>query len=905
MNKNLVKRLTVIVMLLTVLFAGCEQPVEGKDTYTVSIDAQGGTPDPDAVTVNAGSVIDPLPVVSKGGYAFQGWYTAADGGTEFTVTTQVTGNLTLYARWVSETVTYTVSYDTQGGTPNPVAASVSAGGVIDPLPVVSKIGHDFQGWFTAADGGTEFTVTTPVTENLTLYARWLVSVDSFLQLHHDFNPSRYATGAFAPLIGDSANTKAEPKNSGWLSGSGTGNGKTFYFYKTGDKKAMSAGATYLDLGSGAGSILNSAAQGYTVAAYIYIAGDWTGNGNFIWTFAETNAVGQSTGQAVWFSPSGASHTTTTMTGGWSGPNSISQGGSILQNQWHHVAYTQNGKTETNNAKLYVDGVQVVEGTISVIPSDFNALVFNTLGGPCFTGDNNLSQTMFTDFRIYNTALEAAQIANLAGNLNDLKAVTQWTPSGFFSTLSFDSNSSGDVENPAPVYVLTGQTAPSLPAPTRSGYDFSGWYTQAAAGTKFTTETTVNASLTLYARWSAKPTIVGYSGTTVTDTAPNLLDGDLATLWTTNRLNQFYTMDLSFRKTTGELIAAGDPAGLNGYRHWITIDLGQVVDNISKLEYHPRQGGGINQLVRDCEVYVSEEVNLKINIQRALDANLAKKVGTATGWDVVSSTTGWRPEITFTNDGSAGGTPTPVRARYIQLRVTGTSDAAAGTYHAAVGEIKLYTDNGTEEELVYPAGTQAYGDSHNADQRGMLPMQVIDGNATGSNWLSGNINISTVFNQSDFEALLANLPADPHFDVGHWITLDLGASPEPYTGLKYHRRRDNNALGNFSGVEIYASNTLIDPAAASNPGMSLVKTFTGLPIGTLNNVERWTLLDFGQPVDKRYLHIRITGEIYTANASYGNDYNAGPNTGNESQVSDGGQLGPRWGSAAAAEFTIVR
>jgi hypothetical protein len=401
---------------------------------------------------------------------------------------------------------------------------------------------------------------------------------------------------------------------------------------------------------------------------------------------------------------------------------------------------------------------------------------------------------------------------------------------------------------------------------------------------------------------------------VDGSAGNLLDGDLATLWTTNRLNHFYTMDLSFRDSTGELVQAGDPANLGGFRHWITIDLGQVVNNISKLEYYPRNNTTANQRVRDCEIYTSEEVNLKINIKRALDANLAKKTGAASGWDT-GATIDWRPVIIFTGDGSAltdtdadKSAAAPVNARYIQMRVTG-AERGTGDFNIAVGEIRLYTTNDggtTHTVLEYPAGTQAYGDSHNKDQRGMLPMQAIDGD-TGSPWLTGPVSDAVI---TGADAALAvslknNLPADPHFDVGHWITLDLGASPDPYTGLKYHRRRDNSTLGNFSGAEIYASDNLIDPAQASNPGMILVKTFTGLPIGTLNNVERWTLLDFGQTITKRYLHVRITGEIYAANGGYGNQYNAGPNTGSEGTVTDGSQLGDRWGSAAAAEFAIVR
>jgi uncharacterized repeat protein (TIGR02543 family) len=890
---------------------------------TITYDANGGAFS-DQTTEFSGSwngpgSTKPYPGTnpSRTGFSFAGWNENSDGsGGVFTVAAILTGDVYVFAKWIAEATPYTVTFDANGGTFSNGDSSLDKTGTFTGGGTGTTLGvnmpeepthtvYGFDSWNTRPDGlGTAFDGNTVIYDPaITVYAKWRWNKNSAsLKLYHDFDPARYTGGVFAPATGDSATTKAAPKNTGWTRGSGTYGAKTFYYFKTGERRAMNNSAAYLDLGTGAGTILKSAANGYTIAAYIHIEGDRSGNGSFIWTFAGGN---NNPSEGVFFiANSGRIDHVTKQSSERTFALPAADRGKIANGTWLHVAYTQKG-TDTDNARLYINGELALAGSMAVLPAGFSStLIFNTLGGPCFTADYNLSQTMFTDFRIYDEALEAIQIAALAEDLNDLKAVANWAVPATY-TLSFDSNSEGSVTNPTDLSVLSGDVV-SLPVVMRAGYDFDGWYTEAIGGERFTATTPVTASRTLYAHWAAKVvTVVGASGTTVNNSAANLVDDDLSTLWTTNRLNQFYLMDLSFRKDDGSIIDAGDPAGLSGYRHWITIDLGQAVDNISKLEYYPREGGNVNQLVKNCEIYTSEEVNLKINIQRAITANLAKKVGEtpAGGWDVTSST-GWRPAITFTSDGTADGTAAPVRARYIQMRVTGTSQGTTGTYQMAVGELRLYTKTGeTETVLTYPAGTQAYGDSHNSDQRGMLPMQAIDG-STSTNWLSGNIDVRSYFNSTDFAALKANLPADPHFDVGHWITLDLGATPEAYTGLKYHRRRDNNNLGNFSGVEIYASNTLIDPAGASNAGMVLVKTFTGLPIGTLNNIERWTLLNFGQSINRRYLHIRITGEIYAANAGYGNDYNAGPNTGGEVQANNS-QLGDRWGSAAAAEFTIVK
>lgn len=57
----------------------------------------------------------------------------------------------------------------------------------------------------------------------------------------------------------------------------------------------------------------------------------------------------------------------------------------------------------------------------------------------------------------------------------------------------------------------GSEYPALPAPTRTGYSFDGWYTQKTGGTKVDDNTTVTtaANHTLYAHWHLTPAIAPY------------------------------------------------------------------------------------------------------------------------------------------------------------------------------------------------------------------------------------------------------------------------------------------------------------------------------------------------------------------------------------------------------------
>lgn len=69
------------------------------------------------------------------------------------------------------------------------------------------------------------------------------------------------------------------------------------------------------------------------------------------------------------------------------------------------------------------------------------------------------------------------------------------------TVSFDSGSGSAV---APLTVNENEAAVKPADPTRGGYDFTGWFTDAAATTAYDWSTPVTADLMLYAGWEAKP-----------------------------------------------------------------------------------------------------------------------------------------------------------------------------------------------------------------------------------------------------------------------------------------------------------------------------------------------------------------------------------------------------------------
>ena len=72
------------------------------NSYTLTFDGNGGKPSEASRTVAYGGQYGSLPTATRTGYAFQGWYTARDGGSKYDFGTAVTGDVTLHAHWAKE-----------------------------------------------------------------------------------------------------------------------------------------------------------------------------------------------------------------------------------------------------------------------------------------------------------------------------------------------------------------------------------------------------------------------------------------------------------------------------------------------------------------------------------------------------------------------------------------------------------------------------------------------------------------------------------------------------------------------------------------------------------------------------------------------------------------------------------
>jgi LPXTG-motif cell wall-anchored protein len=158
----------------------------GTDTQTNNVPFT----DPPVVTFNANFGTSPETMTQTGakfssaplngtftrpGYTLDGWSTNADGtGTSYTSNQNYTfvSATTLYAKWTS--LTRTVTFNANGGSGSMAEQSSFTAVELD-TSTITRLGHGFTGWNTAADGtGTAYAVdaTFPFTANTTLYAQW-------------------------------------------------------------------------------------------------------------------------------------------------------------------------------------------------------------------------------------------------------------------------------------------------------------------------------------------------------------------------------------------------------------------------------------------------------------------------------------------------------------------------------------------------------------------------------------------------------------------------------------------------------------------------------------------------------------------------------------------------------------
>lgn len=145
------------------------------DTYLVYLDPEGGVILDRRITHYTYGTGLALPqMVARSGHTFEGWYATPDfsGSPVDEIAPDAMGDKAFYARWRAND--YAITYEVDGGTLPEGAPDGYVHGEGCTLPVPTRAGHTFEGWYATADfaGDPVAEVGADATGDKTFYARW-------------------------------------------------------------------------------------------------------------------------------------------------------------------------------------------------------------------------------------------------------------------------------------------------------------------------------------------------------------------------------------------------------------------------------------------------------------------------------------------------------------------------------------------------------------------------------------------------------------------------------------------------------------------------------------------------------------------------------------------------------------
>ncbi len=418
----------------------------------------------DFVIATGGTENLPLNQFTRNGYTFVGWSTDAHGavkyadGVEYTQTTAKT--VELYAVW--QIIDYTITFEVNGGSniPNKNYTVEDAFSFLHP----TKIGYDFAGWYESAEfaGDAVDGIVEGDFGNKTYHAKW-VAID--YEIIYESNGGSYIDPQYYDIETTISNlpkpTKVGYVFAGWYQNSDF-SGESTTAIETGTYGNIQLYAkwnviTYtvtfeVNGGNDVASITYTIeSEGFALTNPVklgYTFDGWYKDNTFL-----TDAVD--------YVPQG-SHNDMTLYAKWSCDD-------------YTIQYESNGGSD-------------ISETVYTIETETFSLKAPTKTGYTFAGWYD------------NDTFEGAVITSIEkGSTGDKILYAKWTPITY--TITFDSKGGSDI---VPItYNIESETF-DLPTPTRTGYDFVGWYSNVAcAGDSVSTiYNGTYENVILYAKWES-------------------------------------------------------------------------------------------------------------------------------------------------------------------------------------------------------------------------------------------------------------------------------------------------------------------------------------------------------------------------------------------------------------------
>ena len=445
--------------------------------YTVDYWLNGGyfISSPETIVTIESPTLD-LPIPTKDGMEFLGWYTSPDySGEAVTEVHFCESNIKVYAKW-SEVV-YTIKYNLNGGilygatNPSTVTAYETVK-LVNPL----RNGYTFLGWFDAPDGGNLYTsIGGQGFANVVLYAQWQVNT-SVYNISYELNggellqdnPLTVVSGDYVKL---NEPTKLGHDFVGWCD-SADGDGK-FYQYLSSVEDDLKLFAIFTP-------------KQYTIR-YEY-------KGSYLGSEYNPNTIEY--GQTVTLLPVGMYGYT--FLGWYTAENGGSKVDVIDETNVENITvlYARYSIIQYNITYELNGGELTQENPSTVVVDDYVKLNEPTkLGhdfvGWCDSADGN------GKFYQYLSSVE-----------DDLKLFAIFTPKQYTIRYEYKGSYLGGEYNPNTI--VYGQTVELFPVGMH-GYTFLGWYTAENGGSKIEVidESNIGTFTVLYARYSVIKCNISY------------------------------------------------------------------------------------------------------------------------------------------------------------------------------------------------------------------------------------------------------------------------------------------------------------------------------------------------------------------------------------------------------------
>ena len=477
--------------------------------YSLSYNANNGsgtTPSPVTQHIGTSLSVAGRGTLSRIGYTFSGWNTAADKeGSGYNVGDTFTflDDTTLYAVWTPNT--YTVKYNANGGTGSTASNSHTYDEVKPLTPNgFTKTGYTFVGWATSAAGAVDYedekSVSNLASEDgatVTLYAKW--TVNSYT-VSYDANGGMGTTAS-------SSHTYDEAKT---LTANGfTRTGYTF----AGWASSADDGVVYED----EYSVINLASEdGATVTLYAaWRPHTYTANYDANGGTGSTDPSSHTYDEAKTLMANSFSRTGYTFAG-WA---TSADGGVVYEDEksvlnlasedgasvtlyavWtshtYTVSYDANGGlgTTDSSSHTYDEAKTLTANGFAKTGYTFSGWAISAGGTVVYSGGQSVS----------NLTSEASATVTL---------YAVWTANTY--TIDYNTNGgSGSTESSSHTYdVAKTLTANGF---ARTGYTFMGWAAGAGGAVVYADEDSVSnlasvsgATVTLYAVWTANTYTIDY------------------------------------------------------------------------------------------------------------------------------------------------------------------------------------------------------------------------------------------------------------------------------------------------------------------------------------------------------------------------------------------------------------